>query len=566
MENATSNQKLRGFEWSTYISILISCAFGIYFIGLRNVLPWNTNWLNGKGDASADQLMWRFFQQTPFVHWPISAMPNYIKDADVIFPTGNMLVSVCAKFVGLFIPGQFQYFGVELLTWIVLQAFFAERLISRFVSSTTFRICGSSLFLLSPAFIYRIGSMEHFHVGAHWLILAALYLYFDDVVRIKFWAFLIAIAIAVNLYLSVIVIMVFIALLGREFMNIRNDGFLRKLCKVSKISILPLTSGIVSFVLSGFMTYKNSAGGSGLFRLNLMAYFNPGFSATESFSYLLNNAATKSVRHLLAEEAEGYQYLGLGVICAIPILIFVVLKRRGGIRISTWIPLVIASMLLFFVALSNNVTFARYELSYWWPYPVIRFHQIFRGASRFGFLLYYLITLGCVVSIWHIFSKKCATYVMAALLVVSVIDLSPGVSKSHQHLARESSFDSVIKDNQWELMAKNHTKLLIDKNFDFQSDGETPVDARIFSDNWFALAQFAVDHSMSINFGYAGRPISVFVNNEDVRVANELSSGKLDKSAIYLISIEKDWARYRDAIGDNGRALVLDGFFIIVGQ
>ena len=566
MEDVTRNRKLGGFERSTYISMLIGCVFGIYFIGLRNVLPWNTDWLNGKGDASADQLMWRFFQQTPFVQWPISAMPNYIKGADVIFPTGNMLVSVCAKFVGLFIPGQFQYFGVELLTWFVLQALFAERLISRFVSSTTFRICGSLLFLLSPAFIYRIGSMEHFHVGAHWLILAALYLYFDDVVRVKFWAFLIAIAIAVNLYLSVIVIMVFIALLGREFMKIGDDGFLWKLYKVCKISILPLTSGIASFVLSGFMTYKNSAGGSGLFRLNLMAYFNPGFSATESFSFVLNNAAPMSVRHLLAEEAEGYQYLGLGAICAIPILMFVVLKRRGGLRISTWIPLVIASTVLFVLALSKNVTFARYELSYWWPYPVIRFHQIFRGASRFGFLLYYLITLGSVISIWHVFSKKRATYVMAALLVVSVIDLSPGVLKSQQHLAKESAFDSVIKDNQWELMAKNHTKLIINKNFDFQSDGETPIDARIFSENWLALAQFAVDHSMSINFGYAGRPINAFVNNEDIRVAKELSSGKLDKSAIYLISNEKDWARYRDVIGDNGRALELDGFFIIVGQ
>jgi hypothetical protein len=149
---------------------------------------------------------------------------------------------------------------------------------------------------------------------------------------------------------------------------------------------------------------------------------------------------------------------------------------------------------------------------------------------------------------------------------VSVIDLSPGVLKSQQHLAKESAFDSVIKDNQWELMAKNHTKLIIDKNFDFQSDGETPIDARIFSENWLALAQFAVDHSMSINFGYAGRPINAFVNNEDIRIAKELSSGKLDKSAIYLISNEKDWTRYRDAIGDNGRALVLDGFFIIVGQ
>ena len=248
VKEITCNWRVRGLDRSTLISMLIGCFFGIYFIGFQNVLPWNMNWLIGKGDASADQLMWRFYQQTPFLQWPISALPNYVKGTNTTFPTGNMLVSVLAKFVGLAIPGQFQYFGVELWLWFVLQALFAERLISRFVLSETFRVCGSSLFLLSPAFIYRIGSMEHFHVGAHWLILAALYLYFAEVTRIKHWTILIVVAVAINPYISVIVIMVFLSTLVKEFVKIGKSKLIPRIRSVGRIATLPLTFGIASFV------------------------------------------------------------------------------------------------------------------------------------------------------------------------------------------------------------------------------------------------------------------------------------------------------------------------------
>jgi hypothetical protein len=75
-----------------------------------------------------------------------------------------------------------------------------------------------------------------------------------------------------------------------------------------------------------------------------------------------------------------------------------------------------------------------------------------------------------------------------------------------------------------------------------------------------------VQHNMSTNFGYVSRPIQSFVKAEDARVAAELTSGNLDSEAIYLISNEEDWNQYKDLVGNNGRALMLDGFYVIVGQ
>jgi hypothetical protein len=95
---------------------------------------------------------------------------------------------------------------------------------------------------------------------------------------------------------------------------------------------------------------------------------------------------------------------------------------------------------------------------------------------------------------------------------------------------------------------------------------DVPMTARVFSTNWFERAQFAVDHQMSTNFGYVSRPIQAFVKAEDARVGQELSSGKLDPGAIYLVSNRADWIMYQKQMGNNGDAYELDGFFVLVGN
>jgi hypothetical protein len=133
-------------------------------------------------------------------------------------------------------------------------------------------------------------------------------------------------------------------------------------------------------------------------------------------------------------------------------------------------------------------------------------------------------------------------------------------------LSAIAPIETRLRDSEWSQISKVHSRLVIDKNFDLQVEGAVPISARVFSENWFLLASFAVDHQLSTNFGYVSRPIQAFIKEEDQRVAEELSSGKLDRNTIYLISNEKDWTRYRELVGDKGRALILDGFFVIIGQ
>ena len=103
---------------------MLGIVFGTIFLRPRNVLPWNLNWLAGKGDGSGDQLIFEFFRQTPFLQWPMTAVPNYVAGANTVNPSGNAIFSVGAKFVGLFVSGQFQYFGILI---VLVMSFFMKK-------------------------------------------------------------------------------------------------------------------------------------------------------------------------------------------------------------------------------------------------------------------------------------------------------------------------------------------------------------------------------------------------------------------------------------------------------
>ena len=548
------------------LSTALGIVLGTIFLGPRNVLPWNLNWLAGKGDGSGDQLIFQFFRQTPFLQWPITAVPNFAMGTNTVNPSGNTIFAVGAKFVGLFVPGQFQYFGILIVLWFALQALFAERLLSRFISDGTYRIIGATFFVIAPAFLYRLSAMRHFHVGAHWLILAALYLYFDKSARTKSWALLIATSIAVNLYIAVPVTAIFVASIikigiSKEFLSI---GLKLKFC--FKVIVPSAMAAIGSFFVSGFASYKESSSGAGFYRLNLFAFFNPGYSPTDSFSNLIYHIVPVSQRIMFSEEWEGFQYLGTSVILSLPLVVIYALRHRGEIQKSLWLPILGSLGGLFLIALSNRVTFAHFEIHYWWPEALLRFRQIFRGASRFGFALYYLLTLMSIVAVSRIFSKKYATIVLGGLLVFAAVDQAPAIRDMHTSISATASSPSILIDNEWDFLANNRSKLVIDKNFDLQIEGQVTADAMKFANNWFELAQFAIDHQMSTNFGYVSRPIEAFVKAEDARVARELSSGKLDPDVIYLVSNRADWIMYQKRIGNSGNAYELDGFFVLVGN
>ena len=164
---------------SLSVATLIGAVFGIWFTGFKNFFPWNYKWLYSNGDGALTQLSFEFYRNSPLFQWPITAVPQYISGSGMILPIENAVTNFIGKLIGLLVPGSFQFVGIWLVICFSLQGYFGAKLIGRFEATALYCIFGSVLFVTSPALLYRTGVMNHYHLGAHWMILLALYLYFD---------------------------------------------------------------------------------------------------------------------------------------------------------------------------------------------------------------------------------------------------------------------------------------------------------------------------------------------------------------------------------------------------
>ena len=154
-------------------------------------------------------------------------MPNYVSGSGQVLGSGTGLFAVPAKIIGQVIPGEFQYLGIWIVLCFCLQGLFAEKLIARLTDLKWFQITAAMSFVVSPILIYRIGEMKHFQLGAHWLILAALYFYFDKNFRKKQWAVLLLLSILINIYITAMVVVIFIASNIKNVLYFPKAGIVR---------------------------------------------------------------------------------------------------------------------------------------------------------------------------------------------------------------------------------------------------------------------------------------------------------------------------------------------------
>ena len=221
-----------------------------------------------------------------------------------------------------------------------------------------------------------------------------------------------------------------------------------------------------------------------------------------------------------------------------------------------------ASGLLAF-ALSDRIVILQREFSYWWPSQLLDLRQIFRGATRFGWPAYYLVTLFAVVQIIRFCSVKKLKAGVAIASVLMLIESSPGIAYVRSEFSSSKPYETSIVDQKWNEIAKTHSRVAIYPNFDLQV-GEVTGDAKFWVDRWFDLAKFAVDHDLSTNFGYVPRPLTDYISEQDAQILNELENGALQPSTIYVLANEIMWLKYSESNSEIADAYDLDGYFLLV--
>ncbi len=535
-------------------SAIIGFVFAIYLIGIRHFLPWNYSWLYSKGDGALTQLGFEFYRKAPIFQWPMTAVPQYVTGSHMILPTENGVANLLGKLIGVVVPGNFQFVGLWLAACFALQGYFAAKLLSRFISSGALQIYGSLFFIFSPALIFRVGVMNHYSLGAHWMILVALFLYFKNEFRTRAWALLLFVAMITSIYISAMLLVMFIAHQTKIYLQTKEVNI--------TTFVFPLVAAAFGFWVMGYWSMQSSLTGSNFFRLNATSYLNPGFSDIGSFSLLLNNLGNSRIRILFSEEWEGFQYLGTVIISAV--LLGIVTGKK-----NTWIrnwrefaPIMLAGIGLFAFALSNRIVILQHEFNYWWPSPLLDLRQVFRGATRFGWPLYYLIILFAVVQISNFCNVKKLKFGVILAAGLMLIEASPGIVRVHKELSTSKSYVNSMSDPKWNEVSVHHEKIVVYPNFDLQI-GEVTGDTKVWVEKWFDLAKFAVDHDLSTNFGYVPRPLTEYISEQDEKVLSDLLSGILEPRTIYVLSNKSFWEKAAKSNAGSANSFELNGLYVI---
>jgi hypothetical protein len=534
--------------------LALGVLFGVWFIGPHQVAPWNYQWLYSKDDGALTQLGFEFFREQPLLQWPITSVSRYLEGLELIVPTENGIVNLIGKLFGYVFKGNFQFVGIWLVTCFALQGYFGSKLLSRFVDSKNVCTVGSVFFVTAPALLFRIGSMNHYALAAQWMILFALYLYFDINKNTIVWSALIFVAVFTSIYITPMVIVIYFAHRLRLFLSKES---------VSLVSFFgPLFAAFCSFLLMGYMEMRTSVSGTNLFRLNVLAYVNPGFSDVASFSFGLNHFGTDSVRRVFSEEWEGFQYLG--TITIFGAIVGAVRLRKSSF--SFWqelLPISIAVGGMYVFALSNQFVIFQHEFSYWWPEPLIQLREIFRGTTRFGWPAYYLLILFGVIQGVYLLNRIKVKAAIVVLVAIMLMESSPGIFATRSQMIESKAYESLMRDPKWNEISNGRQHVVVYPNFDL-GVGELVGDQEYWLTRWFDLAKFAADNRLSTNFGYAPRPLGSYVSEQDYKVLNELRKRNLREDTIYVLANRTLWNELASLNQSLVHAIEMDGYFLIL--
>lgn len=493
------------------IAIFVSALFGLVaflFIYSELLDPRYTAWMLTAGpDPMQHYLGWVMYRQADW-SFPLGIATNYGYPfgVPITYTDSIPLLAIFFKIFRSIIPDNFQYFGLWIMSCFVLQGVFGYLLLNKFLNSKSLAVLGSTIFILSPVMLFRLGG--HFALGGHWLILAGLYLFLFSNKKLLWWqwSLLLATSLLVHPYL--------LFMNGFLLAGYLLKLFIKKTIPFWQAIIFALAQVILVYIVAHslglFVIGQAIAPGYGDFSMNLNALVNP-----MGWSRLLADLP------IIRYQAEGFNYLGLGLIL---LLIFSVLryiqnKKYRKFKIEH-LPLVLVIIALtalsvsHVVALNSNILFSL---------PLAEEFKdktfgLFRSSGRFFWPVYYLIVIGAFYVIKN-YKFKISIVILILAVAIQVFDLSSKINSRGQEFANKEWSTSVIGE-------------LDNLNLDYKHIVFLPV---IPHRNHMNFAIFASYNGMTVNDGYFARPIDG-LDEERERQIDLIKNGQPDPDTLYVFS------------------------------
>lgn len=391
--------------------------------------PLQVNWL-AKGDPAQSYLGWLFFRHEPWsLPLGLTHKLGMEQASSIVYSDSIPLLAIPFKLINGWLPHNFQYQGIWLCGCYALQGYFACRLLMLFSTRGSVIVCGVLLFLLSPIMLLR--AQSHFALTAHWIVVAAIYLYYapSSSRRLRHWLALLWLAPLVHAYLMFMAYAIFAAYLLRQlFFDHRWKSSLLFACMVSAC----MGSLVMMWLAGYFRDMEVSTGGFGYYSMNLLAPWLP--VGAGPFLAGAPVAAT-------AGQYEGFNYLGLGVVSAIAFAVVrsIVAACRPAVAGAecrfdrSGLPLLLCCLALTLLAVSSVVTFGSHTLVVI-PLPdwLKAALNVFRASGRLFWPVYYLLLLTAVRSAASLSAALCVR-LLVLVLALQVVDLGPFLHAMHRN-------------------------------------------------------------------------------------------------------------------------------------
>lgn len=434
-----------------FFFLIFSLLLTVLIIGAENLWFSKTTWLYGAGDLTNAQLSWQFYQKDVW-HFPLGKNPNYgLEVANSIIFTDNVpLLAVLFKLVKPIIYNDFQYFSFWIFICFYLQIYFSFKILEKFTKDNLFSILVSLIFLFSPFLLFRF--THHFSLGAHWIILYSFYIvYFSpNEKKEAHWYLVIFLSLMVHLYFTVMIIIIYFFSLIEIFVEKKKiKSSITSL--ISKIIYSLTIMYVIGYFESGLVNAVSS--GYGLFKIDLLSFFDPQLDNKQSWSLFLNDL---SGTHL-----EGFAYLGLGNILLIFLSLTLLITNKLSIKhkpinFKILRPLNICFLVFLIWSISTNISLLGHEiLNLDLPKYLFALLSIFSATGRFVWPVIYFMFFIAAFYVYKNFSRKVVIFLILFLLLVQISDVSVGILKNSFNNNKILSVEP--KDKIWSK---------IDQNFD----------------------------------------------------------------------------------------------------
>lgn len=522
------------------IPALLGTAAFFLIVGPRAIDPTNISWL-ANGDPAQHFLGWNFFRHANW-SFPLGANPNYGLELGnaIVFSDSNPFLAFLFKPFSAFLPEPFQYFGIWLLACFILQAWFSWKLTGLISESMTVRALAAGLYIFSPPMILK--AYEHLSLAGHFLIVAGLYLTFNEKLknRTVAWCTLLALAALTHAYLFAMVAPLWAADLSWK--TITKKLSIRK--SVFELSIITAVTCVTCWQ-AGYFTAGSgvSAVGFGYHRMNLLSIFD-----ANSWSYSLKDIPTNP------GEGEGFNFLGLGIIFlfvgALPTLVSGRVGLGNFIRKFPLLLLPLAGFALF--ALSNKVGVGLFSYEIPLPDRALAAANVFRASGRMFWPVFYVLIFTVIFLVVRGYDKRTAIMILSLALFIQIVDSRPGWSgiRNNSMTIPSTAWATPLINPFWSEAASRYTKVRW-----IQPAFETP--------NWKVFSAYASTHRMATDAVYLARISDVALENAKQSAFEVLNSGKYESDVLYVLD-DKSFRKAAMNIDSATDLLAhIDGFNVI---